>query len=619
MAVLNSSPVIASRISLPDAGFNARNQIRALESELRQDDAAPAIQRFQSMIDEHGDELTDNGDGATISVRQLLINMTPPGDALRKRYDTAFAAVARRMLGGVLADPAHRPEDLLAVARRYPLASVAPQAIAAAANRAADQGDAASADLLFTMAARAGWQAPASQQARASAVHGISSAAAARSKKSRFGALGPLPFDATWFGAISAFAAAKFCPVGCGDFAFLASERSLLAFGGDGVVAWNAMPPKPWGSLATRFEPGMSGRGRVYVPAIFSDLNGDAQIVIVCQPRQKDTDGCLRAFRARDGKLLWSTETIAAFNSVAFLSPPTISGRYVFTVAAESAGSGNATIVLAALELTSGQPIWRCPVINVFEAIHAKDQWRNRELEDFWQQAPPAVVGDLVTIAPNVGAVFAVERFTGKLRWSRPYRPAAILVERMIDYNDGRIRGRDMIPPLSKTGFVRWTNATAATSGVVIAAPQDTDSILGIDISTAKLMWEKRGLPPATLVGVIEDSAIASGTEGVIAISSQSGEIKWTYAPPPGVRALGPAVVRDGRILISTSAGRAGISAQDGKAQMADDAPSFTRITASEPGKAALAGAGAITAFGPPPVVRDLGALRQWGGDPDAP
>jgi outer membrane protein assembly factor BamB len=609
----------ASRISLPESTFAGRNQLQAMELELRQHDLDAAMRRVQPLIDEHGDELMDGGkDGdARISVSQYLLAITQQNrDEIRTAYDARYDAVARRALADVQANTMHTPGDLCAVARRYALGSVAPTALAAAANRAADQGDAVSADVLFDMATTAGWHASAAEQARAAAVREIVTAhhgARAPQPHTAFGAAGPLPFDAAWLGAIAAYPAPKFFPVGAQNLALLSSDRYVMAFKQNGLLAWNYSPPKPWGNTSPHFEPGMSGRGATHMPAVFVDADGVPRIVVARQAGTKLPDGCLRALRADDGKLLWTTENTADFNADSFLSPPVIAGRYVFAVAWESTPTSGA-IVLIALDVTSGQPIWRCSLATVFDPIHNKDQWRNRDLEDFWQQGPPAVGGDIVAVAPNIGGVFAVGRFDGKLRWMRPYHPTPMSDSLLREYNDGRVRGREMIPPLSKTDYLRWTNTPAIIGSMVVAAPQDTDSVLAVDAVSADLLWENKMLPPVTLAGDSGDGGapLVAAADQVMALNPASGQPKWIYQPAAGTRLIGPAVPRDGRLVVPTSAGLMSLSPDTGKASPAGaDAPYFRSISTSEGGKAALTGAGASTSFGVPPVIRDLGIPRD--------
>jgi outer membrane protein assembly factor BamB len=618
LSLLMPATTHASRISLPESTFAGRNQLQAMVLELRQHDLDAAMRRLQPLIDEHGDELMDGGkDGdARISVSQYLLAITQANRGeIRAAYDARYGAVAQRALADMQATAMHTPGDLCAVARRYALGSIAPTALAAAANRAADQGDAVSAAVLFDLAVTAGWHAGGADQARSVAVHDIVTGRAARATPSHtaFGDLGPLPFDAAWLGAIAAYPAPKFFPVAAQNLALLSSDRYVMAFKPNGLLAWNYSPPKPWGNASPHFEPGMSGRGAMHMPAVFVDADGVPRIVVARQPGTKLPDGCLRALRADDGKLLWTTENTADFNADSFLSPPAIAGRYVFAVAWESTPTSGA-IVLIALDVTSGQPIWRCSLATVFDPIHNKDQWRNRDLEDFWQQGPPAVGGDIVAVAPNIGGVFAVGRFDGRLRWMRPYHPTPISDSLLREYNDGRVRGRDMIPPLSKTDYLRWTNTPAVIGPMVVAAPQDTDSVLAVDAVSADLLWENKMLPPVTLAG---DSGaggvpLVAASDQIMALNPASGQPKWVYQPASGVRLIGPAVSRDGRIFLPTSAGLMSLSPDDGKASPAGPgAPYFHSISTSEAGKAALAGAGASTSFGVPPVIRDFGTARD--------
>ena len=159
-----------------------------------------------------------------------------------------------------------------------------------------------------------------------------------------------------------------------------------------------------------------------------------------------------------------------------------------------------------------------------------------------------------------------------------------------------------MIPPLSKTNLLRWSNGTAVVGGVLVAAPQDTNSVLGIDPVSAKMLWENANLPPGTLVGTCGGFAILNG-QTVLAIDPKNGNSAWTFQPPPKVRITGPAVIVHDQIRLMSTAGLMAISGVDGQSQQLETAPSFHAISASDTGKTALAGVGAIGEFGMPPAA----------------
>jgi outer membrane protein assembly factor BamB len=584
-----------SRINLPDETFADHNQLQAFEAEVQQQDYAAAVKRLQPLLENHGGELMADNDGALISLSQSIMQLpTAERASLLDTYDKTFGSLASQMISDIRAKADFQPQDLYKVARRYPLGSTAGVALVAAAKRAADQGDVPSADVLFTLAVNDGYKPTPAEQTFVDAIRALVHPADP-SVHGPFGPCAALPFDAAWFGAATSFNADKFFPLGSGNLAFVASQRYVVGLKRSGIVAWSWVVPKPWGQTDKPFQPGMTSRGRVYAPAALVDATGSAAIVVVNQLDAVDAEGCLRAFRAADGQLLWSTESQADIKAVSFLGPPAIAGRYMFAVASETSPAGS-TMELACLDVTDGKLLWRCPLATLAEPVHTHD-WRNRRLEDFLQQGPPLVSGDLVVLSPNMGAIFAVDRFDGSLRWMRPYTPTPLNDGKVREYNDSRTKGRPMVPPLSKIDLARWTNTPAVAGNVIVAAPQDTNSLLGIDAQSAKVLWENPNPPPATLVGTIGQLAILS-CDLITGVDVKTGQPSWTYQPETGMQITGPAVIAGGQIRVMTTAGLMSVSAEDGKATPLSDAPTFHSVSGSEAGKAALAGIGAIGGFG---------------------
>ena len=157
-------------------------------------------------------------------------------------------------------------------------------------------------------------------------------------------------------------------------------------------------------------------------------------------------DGCLRAFAASDGKLLWSTDQTA--DGIVILSPATIAGRYVFAIGLESAvDSSTGDLSLMALDITSGRPIWKTRLAGINNRPNGPQPWTSSEIELFQDQGAPALTDDSVLIAPGVGAVFAIDRFDGHVQWVHPYHALPIEENAARMFNTYRYGGKQLNAP----------------------------------------------------------------------------------------------------------------------------------------------------------------------------
>ncbi len=447
----------------------------------------PDVGRLQDLLDAHGTDLMATPDGGLLSLRQAVATLPAAvRAAVAGPYDARFGPAARGLLGRVLTRPDHTPADLYAVAVRYPLAVT--DARAAAADRAAAQGDTDAAAVL------AGRPPPAS-------------------------AVGPVPFDVPWYAKLNNFGQPRAVPVATAEVMFTADDRTIAATRADGSVVWHWDPPAG--------RPVASGRGPVCVPAVLSDTAGKPQLVVFRHGAH------VSALRAADGRLDWTTTGDPAWADATALGSPAVAGRLVLFVVRSADG-----LQLAAADVTDGRPIWRCPLGTV-----AADA---RSFEPFTAAATPTVAGDLVIVPDNAGAVVAVNRFGGDVRWARPYPPATAETAPVFGLR---------LPVLPRAALLRWSAAAAVAGEVVFVAPQDTADALGLDRLTGRVLWHAAAVPDdATCVGVAGGRFLLGGQDLTL-LDPATGTVTQTYSPPAGVRLTGPPVVRGGRVLAPSNAG----------------------------------------------------------------
>lgn len=131
----------------------------------------------------------------------------------------------------------------------------------------------------------------------------------------------------------------------------------------------------------------------------------------------------------------------------------------------------------------------------------------------------PTLVGDTVYYNTNLGAVAALSKYDGEIRWVTLY-PRAI--------------GKD--PNQSTSHFHRDLTPCVYDRGTLFVAPSDSRHIFAIDATSGLMLWETLFAPDVVhLLGTGGDHLFATG-DHVYGIRSQSGYIaqKWPGNSPKG-------------------------------------------------------------------------------------
>src|SRR5690349_11823464 len=152
-------PVQGPRYSPPTLPTVAANQLDILGVEIQQNNLADAVRRLDSLLHDTPDALLSASDGGgTITLGTWIEALAgEQRTLLSKEYDVQFGDVAGRAVRKLNEKGSAEPAEFLAVARRYPLTSAASDAIASAARRCGELGDAQSMRDLLDLAHARGW------------------------------------------------------------------------------------------------------------------------------------------------------------------------------------------------------------------------------------------------------------------------------------------------------------------------------------------------------------------------------------------------------------------------------------------------------------------------------
>jgi outer membrane protein assembly factor BamB len=647
----------ASHFALPGDTFTDTRPLEVLKAAIEQRAYGDAAAQLDALLNEEGDKLMatqsppGNRDGGLISVAAWVDTLAPAQrSALAAAYREKFDASIRSKVDVLAHDANARPEEFYSLARRHRFSATGAAAYALASDRVLERGDLCAASAMYQLALRGGWVpddaraariellrrhveegktlAPPPDESPPPAADGAPSSIPG-AKASRLASAGvvftaPLPFDAPWVvdGAATA-GQPRFFPFAANGHIYQSGPRSILAFKETGQILWSApsasgqgLPPTPR-PLTDHVDSAM--QPTTYAVAPLTDVYGRAQVLVVRQPvppaGERDNDYCLRALRASDGKLLWSSELQPLLKDVSFASTPAVCGRFTYAIAlathASDAGAGGAgdrqvAMLLIALDTLSGELRWQATLGRFTLRVQDRDAWTALHQQPWdiaWHQSEPLAVGDAVYATPNSGFAAAVGRFDGKLRWLRPYPQAAGMDSpRPIRSREELRRAAQERGSVDPALGERWRGTPVLCGNVLIAAPQDTAQVFGFDAATGRLIWANGQVDiPPTLIGRTATTALFAGPGAVAAIEARDGGPSWRWEPPSGTRITGPAVARESEVLVPTSHSIVVVRSEDGvlvKEQTAATAPNLRRLMNGDALKRAIEEMGAAGAFG---------------------
>jgi outer membrane protein assembly factor BamB len=587
----------------PDSAADVAGELRVSDREVSEGNFAGAARRLERLLAANrGDALTEGGAGTLYTAAAWVEGLAPEaraalGEAQRKEHDAAARRVLEALRGGASATP----EEFYAVARRYPLTRSAGDALELGADRALESGDLAGALALYELAGREGVLLDDVRKKRVELLRRVGAGefvamaddlsgggGSARAKAGVRDVCGLAPIDAPWYGNASSAGSAKFFPWACGDRVVVGSWKSVVMFRDTGQVVWTAPNPKsPASFTAERATP--TGRGVVFGACALVDVHGRAEIVVVRQPVSPgEGQFALRAYRGSDGKLLWASDLGEdRRKDLTYAGLPVVCGRYVYALAAARNDRSTGTLVLSALDVSGGEVLWQTNLGSIVEqSIDPRGGRKNvineaLDLSALADVTEPAVAGDLVVVSPGCGAVIAVGRFDGKVRWVHTYGGAEARAEKALR--------------------LRYSSTPAVCERAVVVLPQDAGAMIGLERGTGKRLWSREGAEGYAMAGAVGDVAVVSGAS-VAGVEALTGKPKWRYAPAGAARVTGPAVVMGQTVLVPTSSGVVQLDGISGGEKVVYQVPNLRRAVASEAGKQMLRDAGAEKGFGVPGV-----------------
>jgi len=551
--------------------------------------------------------------GAADAARELIERLPP---AARAAYGDRYSALTQELLARARA--AQDRPALAELARRYPLSEAARDAWWALGDLEAEAGHVAAARAAWGRAARHAGEAPLSEElkrraawtpgdaaergARASFLSIANEASEGRETPDgeahgwdsavRIDAGLPGPFGSSRQGdQFNLF------PIVAGDLVLGSNSLTLTAVDAlTGDLRWRSDEAPGWAAMRTGstrardgsaipfsgFFEGLDRDSLMLAPAAGSGIAIAALQVPVTQNGNTTFQGQIRittvipdrrlfAFDLQSGRplwnhlpsLLWDGDSGPFEQRMRVAGPPVIAGSRILVPAWRP--QGRISYYVACYDLSSGAYLWSTQVASGQRPLNMFGR-----LEREFCAPPLVVAGEKVIALTQLGAVAALDLFSGEILWETTYLQIAL-------------PGADGIQAGQRHAV--WRNAPPVVErGVVVVTPQDSPDMLGIDLEDGAVLWslgssriaEPRSRHGATwcLLGV-RDETIYLGGRSVLALrapeglGSRSGPISYAssenlfgdgFADPSR---LPRAVLLEDHVIVPTREGRIALDRRD--------------------------------------------------------
>lgn len=598
----------------PENSPDAATEVKTISRELGEKNYAGAARRVDGLLGARAEQLANVTDNSLISVTAWMDQLSPEARRLLAgEYAKEFGPAARQALESISNGHVPKPEELYAVARRYPMTAAARAALVQAGDRSLQLGDFAAAQAFYELGLHEG---AALGEGRAKKLEMLKKLSGGETltapadlddplagdhdkpKKARERRMmaGPVPFDAPWFGHATMLGHAKFFPAAYDDRVLISSWKGACMLGENGQVIWKWINPVVPGGFTVERN-GNVPRGAVFAPAVLADIFGQPAIIVVRQPSPNgESKYLLHALRAADGKTLWTTPAEWQ-NPFTYAGLPAISGRYVYCLGVQKTSVSGGNLLLCALDINTGESLWQAALGTISEQGDVRQggkfaRGQPLNFESFAEVSEPTVSGDLVLLSPNCGSLIAVGRFDGRIRWVYTYRETDAAkgekANRWMGHGEGE-----------KSLQVRYRCTPVVCGEMVLTMPQDAPAVFGVERSSGKMLWETDLYGGYALAGGSGNIAVICG-DSLSGIDLVKKRLIWKYEPPRGGSLSGPAVVQGETVIAPTMSGFIQLNVGDGKEKAVYDVPSVRKAVATEAGKAAMNEMGIPRLFGPP-------------------
>jgi outer membrane protein assembly factor BamB len=300
---------------------------------------------------------------------------------------------------------------------------------------------------------------------------------------------------------------------------------------------WQFRVPPPAGEVMfddrTIFAPAVHD-GRVFANLITAVGGAEDQLGFV-RVKFPFSRRALFAFDAATGKLLWNVggklhgdtlEEIATFPT----GPTTEDGRLYIGAIKQKRSTDLFEHYVLCIDAATGKILWSTFTASGGTEINL---FGNSTREAMG--SPVAVTEDSVFVSTNHGVIAALEKKTGRLRWTWRYLQLPVRPTRNVHVTKN---------PLG------WVNSPpVAARGIVVVTPTDSPCLYALNARTGLLVWERlRGRDVRVIYGV-KDATLVLGGERLEFCDIRTGRPTDATASPD-IGATGRGVVAEDGIYV---------------------------------------------------------------------
>lgn len=326
-------------------------------------------------------------------------------------------------------------------------------------------------------------------------------------------------------------------PVLANDLVLVQSFREIVAIRvGSGLPVWRYTADAGLDSQADHFaEPSIA----LNVVTV-SDDRAFAALPTDADPyyggENTGRTAALISLDVATGRLLWRTEAqsiIAGANDLSFDSSPLVDGDRVYIVGRRKRAFGFEDCYVFCLSATTGRAIFQTHLGSASTGTFGARQPT---------LSIPALFGDTVYVATNLGSIAAVDAYTGSVQWLRLYP-------------------REPLNTGEETGWVQhdvnnWElNPIIFSGNRLIALPTDSSHVFVLNAEDGTL---SRTIATDQLAGIqtllgAENDLICGVGRTAMCYDLKANEMIWTAGWHEGERVIGRGTWADGVLLIPTN------------------------------------------------------------------
>jgi outer membrane protein assembly factor BamB/TolA-binding protein len=263
---------------------------------------------------------------------------------------------------------------------------------------------------------------------------------------------------------------------------------------------WQFRVPTPSGEVMfdnrVIFAP-MVHDGRVYANLI-SSVGGEENQLGYVRVKFPFPRRALYALDAYTGKLLWKLggklNTDSLEENATFATAPTADGGRLYVGAVKQKLSTDPfQHYVLCLDPATGKILWSTYVASGGTEINLFGNSTRESLG-----SPVAVTEDSVYYCTNHGAITALDKKSGRIRWTYRYRQLPVMPTRSVYVQKNRLE---------------WVNSPPVVSrGIAVVTPTDSHSLYALDTQTGRLRWDRpRGQDVRVVYGVMESTLVLGG------------------------------------------------------------------------------------------------------------